>query len=221
LSRSRTIAAKFVTDDVDFFDLLLIVVGSVVLVFNPLSHASLATILGITSEDVWIALYSLHSVFIVPESKSELIRICHKSLADYHSDKTRCSDSRFYINPSVSHLELAIRCLQLMKTSLKKNICDAPRYVMNVDIEDLDERRGKCIGEGLEYACKSWANHLLLGSKDNDGVGRVVQLLKKFFSHNLLQWLKVLSIVGDLRCAVYSLQNVTTWLVDVSVPSPR
>jgi WD40 repeat protein len=172
-----------------FFDRLQIVVGSVVLAFNPLSRVSLAGILGITSEDVCTALRSLHSIFIVPESKSQFIRICHKSLADYLTDPSRCKDPRFYINPSVIHLELGTRCLQLMNTSLKMNICDLPRYVMNVDIEDLGERRQKFIGGGLEYACRSWAKHLLLGSRDDDNIRRVVQLLGDFFRHHLLHWL--------------------------------
>jgi hypothetical protein len=199
-----------------FFDRLQIVVGSVVSAFNPLSRASLATILGITSEDVGIALRSLHSVLIIPESKSDPIRICHKSLADYLTDATRCKDPRFYINPSGFHLELGIRCLQSMNASLKKDICGLPRYTMNADIEDLDKRREECICGGLEYACKSWAKHLLLGLRDGGNVGGIVQLLKIFFSYHLLQWLEVLSVVGDLCCAVYSLHDVTIWLVDVS-----
>jgi NACHT domain len=199
-----------------FFDRLQIVVGSVVLAFDPLSRASLATILGITSEDVGIALRSLHSVFIIPESKSDSIRICHKSLADYLTDGNRCTDPRFHLNPSVFHLELGIRCLQSMNASLRKDICKIPIYAMNADIEDLGKRREECVGGGLEYACKSWARHLLLGPRDGNNVGRVTPLLKTFFSSHLLQWLEVLSIVGDLRCAVYSLHDVATWLVDVS-----
>jgi hypothetical protein len=33
----------------------------------------------------------------------------------------------------------------------------------------------------------------------------------------VLQWLEVLSIVGDLQCAVYSLHDLTVWLAGVSV----
>jgi hypothetical protein len=102
--------------------MLQIVVGFVMLAFNPLSRASIAKILEITSEDVGIALCSLHSVFIVPESKWQRVRICHKSLADYLTDVIRCTDLMFYINPSISHLELGARCLRSMSASLKRDI---------------------------------------------------------------------------------------------------
>jgi WD40 repeat protein len=202
-------------DDTSFYARLQLVVGSVVSVFNPLSCASLATMLGIQPNDVWTALRSLHSIFIIPDSESEPIRICHKSLADYFTDATRCTDARFHINPSVVHLELGIRCLRLMNMKLKKNICGLPRYAMNADVHNLGGLREKCIGGALEYACRSWEKHLRLGLGDGGDARHLIQLLKDFFYHHLLQWLEVLSIVGDLRCAVYSLHGVTSWLVDV------
>jgi hypothetical protein len=104
-----------------------------------------------------------------------------------------------------------------MKASLKKNICDLPPYVMNEDIDDLDARREKHIGRGLEYACRSWANHLRFASSDGDDVEHAVELVDYFFKHQLLSWLEVLSIVGDMRCAVYSLRDVKCWFVHVSV----
>ena len=87
---------------------------------------------------------------------------------------------------------------------------------MNDAIDDLSERREKFIGGGLEYACVSWARHLRFASRGGDDIGCIVELLDYFFKHHLLPWLEVLSIAGDLRRAVYSLQNVKIWLVDVS-----
>jgi NACHT domain len=205
-------------DDARFFDLLQLVVGSIVSVFNPLSCAYLATILGISTDDVWIALSSLHSIFIVPDSVSDPIRICHKSLADYLTDATRCTDRRFYIKPSVLHLELGTRCLRLMNTSLKTNICELPRYSMNADIEDLDARRERYIGGGLEYACRSWVRHVCFGLRDGHDFGDVIKVMDDFLRHHLLEWLEVLSIVGDLRCAIQSLHDLIAWFVEVSVP---
>jgi WD40 repeat protein len=204
------------TDESEFYIKLRLVIGSIVVVFNPLSCSSLEGILGMKAGRVGTALRRLHSIFIVPESEVDPIRICHKSLADYLQDENRCKDSRFYINPSVLHLELGLRCLRLMNNSLKRNICEIPRYAMNADISDLDARRERYIGSGLEYGCRSWAKHLRLGSMDRDNVRLVVQSLKEFFHGHLLQWLEVLSIVGDVRYAVYSLQDVVVWLVDVS-----
>jgi hypothetical protein len=203
--------------DAKFFDLLRLVVGSIVLVFRPLSCADLAKILDIPQGRVEGSIRWLHSVLIIPESDTWPLRICHKSFADFLLHPGRCTDRRFYIESSALHMKLATYCLRLMNESLKKNVCDLPPYTVNEDIDDLDARREKYIGNGLEYACRSWANHLRLASSDGDDVGRTVELVEYFFKHHLLSWLEVLSIVGDMRCAVYSLRDVKDWFVRVSV----
>jgi hypothetical protein len=108
--------------ETEFYVDLRLVVGYIVVVFDPLSCASLAAILGIKMIKVWTVLSPLHSIFIVPDSESKPIRICHKSLADYLQDKNRCRDARFYVNPSDLHLELGLCCLRLVNISLMKNI---------------------------------------------------------------------------------------------------
>jgi WD40 repeat protein len=200
-----------------FYVDLRLVIGSIVVVFDPLSCASLAAIFGIKKSRVWTILSPLHSIFIVPDTESKPMRICHKSLADYLQDRTRCKDARFYVNPLHLHMELGLRCLRLMNIKLKKNICELPRFSMNAEVHDLDARRKEYIGEELEYGCKSWAKHLRLASKDGENARHVIESLRKFFDSHLLEWLEVLSIVGDLHCAVYSLRDVTAWLVDVSM----
>jgi hypothetical protein len=203
--------------DTKIFDLLRLVVGCIVLVFDPLSCADLAKILGIPQGKVRSTIRSLHSVLIVPDSNSQLLRICHKSFADFVTDSSRCSDRRFYVDRPILHTKLGTYCLRLMNRSLKKNICGLPPYSMNKDIEDLDARREQYIGGGLEYACRSWAKHLQSASRGGDDVSHVVELLECFFKHHLLSWLEVLSIVGDMRCAIYSLRDVRGWFTDVSL----
>jgi hypothetical protein len=128
------------TDDIEFFERLRLIVGSIVLAFNPLSCAGLATILDISMEDVWMAIRPLHSVLMAPDSSLDGITICHKSLADFVTNKTRCNNTRFYVEPAVYHLKLGMLCLKLMNKTLKKNICDLPPYCMNKNIDDLVER---------------------------------------------------------------------------------
>jgi hypothetical protein len=204
------------TDDTDFFDQLRLVIGFIAMAFEPLSCTDLAAILGIPPKSVRSTIRSLHSVLVVPESDSQALKVCHKSFPDYLTDPTRCTDRRFHIDPSVYHCKLGKRCLELMNKALKKNICDLPAYSLNNEISDLLERREKYIGRGLEYACRSWARHLCMASRDGGDVQYVVELLETFFKHKLLAWLEALSVVGDLQCAVYSLRDVKSWLVEVS-----
>jgi hypothetical protein len=167
-------------------------------------------------DDVSNTIRSLHSVIMVPVSGSGLLRVFHKSFPDYLTDPTRCTDMRFHIDPSIYHLKLGTCCLTVMNKLLKKNICGLPTYSMNEDIDDLVERRGKCIGSGLEYACKSWARHLVIGSKDGGDIGHVVKSLDIFFRRHFLSWLEVLSVIGELRSAIYSLADVKAWFAAVS-----
>jgi hypothetical protein len=97
-----------------------------------------------------------------------------------------------------------------MNKLLKKNICDlSTLYILNEDIDDLAKHRGKYIGSGLEYACKSWARHLRLGIGFKDGgIGHIVKSLDIF--------LRDQSLVRDLHCAIYFLGDVNAWLAAVS-----
>ena len=147
---------------------------------------------------------------------SRSITALHKSFPDYLTDRSRCKDSRFYVDPAVHHGKLAIYCLDLMEMRLiKANICDLPRYVMNKDVEDLAARRKEHIDGALEYGCRFWAKHLRLACRTGEDVVKILERLRRFMERQLLRWLEVLSIVGDLRVAVYSLDDVKAWLIDV------
>ncbi|KIM78643.1 hypothetical protein PILCRDRAFT_11100 [Piloderma croceum F 1598] len=200
--------------DVRFFDRLHLVVGSIVLALKPLPHASLAEILEMTPEDIWIILTHLHSVLIVPESESEPIRILHKSFADFITDKERCPDARHFIDAPPHHSVLGILCLKLMKMRLMKNICGFPRYAMNNNVKDLPARRELCIAVPLSYACSSWAKHIQLSSQAGGSTSSVLTQVNEFFTHHLLSWLEVLSIEEHLHTAIYSLHDVRLWLTE-------
>jgi hypothetical protein len=204
-------------DDSGFFDQLRLVVGSIVLAFKPLSRADFAKILQMSSGRIWNILSRLHSVIIVPESDMEPIRICHKSFADFITEQQRCADSSYFINAPAHHLALGALCLELMNTTLTKNICSLPRYAMNYEIKDLPARREKYIGTSLAYACLSWAKHLKSSLGTGDDTTYIVELVNYLFEDRFLSWLEVLSIEGAFRVSIHSFHDVRSWLADVSV----
>jgi NACHT domain len=203
-------------DDSRPFERFRFVVASIVLAFNPLSRSNLAKILGTSPQRIWMILSRLHSVLIVPVSDTDPIRICHKSFADFLTDQQRCSDARLYIHAPSHHLDFGVSCLKLMKETLKRNMCQLPRYATNDDIKDLSTRREKYIGAPLIYACEFWIKHLLSGGRVGDSTMQENdELVNYFFEQHLLSWLEVLSIGGKLRVAIYSLHNFRSWLTDV------
>jgi hypothetical protein len=188
------------------------ILGTVILVLNPLSIAALALLLNMDPYEIMSLLRSLYTLIRVPSSPAAPICVFHKSLPDYLLDKDRCGDMRFYVDSSEHHTRLVIRSLELMGASLKRNICHLPRYAMNAEVKDLSERRSKYIGEALEYACTSWAQHLSKASQSIEVIAKILELLEDFMRNSFLAWLEVLSITGTLRTAVFSLRDTKTWL---------
>jgi hypothetical protein len=202
--------------DFNYFSRLLVVISSVVLLWDPISIASLGMLLGLRPKAILTSIRSLHSVLLVPDSESNPIRVFHKSFPDYLTDHERCKDDRFYVDSPVHHSRLAIRCFELMKARLRKNMCNLPQYSINEDVEDLSTRIKESTCEATVYACRFWARHLCSASKTGDDIVTIVELLKEFIRCLLLQWLEILSVTKDLRVAVLSFIDVERWIVDVS-----
>jgi len=200
-----------------FFEQLRLILATIVLVFNPLSRSSLATLLDVGSRTILASLRSLHSLILVPDNNSDPIRPFHKSFPDYVTDQSRCKDAKYYINPGVYHAKIVIRCLELMDLRLKKNICNLPKYAMNEDVTDLPTRRMQYIGDAVDYSCRFWGKHLMLASGADEGdVAQILVLLNNFFRRHLLTWLEVLSIGNDLSRAIHSLLDAEQWVINVS-----
>ena len=190
------------------------VVGSVSLVHNPLSMKTFSTLLKIP--DISITLRSLHSVLLFPANAADPIRVFHKSFPDFLMDPVRCKDERFFINPSVHHREILLSCLNLMKEDLKKNICKLDDYASLDKVEDLPIRRTTYISSALEYACRFWTEHLAETSNSGNDAKEVQQAINEFFTTQLLFWIEVLIIMGNLDISVYAINTVQKWFISVS-----
>ena len=88
-----------------------------------------------------------------------------------------------------------------MNRELERNMWKLPDGVVNSEVIDLKESTEEHIGQVLEYACRSWHNHLV-GTIPVD----VAQVLHEFLEKKLLFWLEVLSILGAAREAVDALE---------------
>jgi WD40 repeat protein len=202
--------------DSDVFSAFRLVVGCILLVFNPVSLASLAKILEKTPPYILRVLRHLHSVLIIPDSASDLITAAHRSFPDFLTDSSRCDDNRFYVDRSGQHAMIGIQCLKLMMKDLKRDMCSIPEHMLNNEVEDLPRIRLERIDPALEYACRFFGKHVYLAPLLSQYVGEVVKWLRDFIERRFLQWLELLSIVGDLRAAVHSLNDIKWWLVNVN-----
>ncbi|KAK3902612.1 hypothetical protein C8A05DRAFT_15350, partial [Staphylotrichum tortipilum] len=117
------------------------VVGSIVLLAEPLSIRSLARLLDVPEDNVFHQLQPLHSVLSVPTSTKSPVRTFHLSFRDFLVD--RQENYPFCIDERQTHERLAIRCLELLSTGdrLKKDVCGlrlpgTRRSEVNQDIID-------------------------------------------------------------------------------------
>ena len=200
--------------DDKFPDRFRSVIGALLLTFKPLPMEALSHLLGVSS--IRTTLSSLHSILLVPSNDADIILVSQKSFSEFLTDKGRCKNKEFFINPSVHHREILLLCLGLMKKRLKGNICKLDDYTSLGKIEDLPIRRKAQIGDALEYACRFWTKHLVeIPSSDLD-VEEIYKAIDEFFTTRLLFWIEALVVTGNLDVATHSINDIRQWYTSVS-----
>ena len=200
--------AAFLGNEADENATVRSVLGAVVLVKNPLSPRAIATLMGFKVGEVLSLLESIQSLLALHDADHP-IQPFHKSFSDFITDNTRCTDTRFYIC-SDHHIELLLRCFELMDKSLEKNMCSLPDCVLNSKVKDLPKRIEESgIHRALEYACRSWYKHLIMTKGQ---VADVISALHHFLEGKFLFWLEVLSVLGAMGDAAHALDATVKWL---------
>ena len=188
------------------------VVGTIILLWNPLPRQALANLITVDIDDITRAFSHLHSI-ILPSSRDDLLQIHHKSFPDFITNAERCRDKRFLITPKVHHSRIANHCFRIMGRFLRENICDLgfpERYLDNNKVRHLTD--GK-ISQELIYACIYWAEHLSQAdAEDND----LLQQVEDFAFNHILNWLEVLSLVKRLDVAHPALEHTKRFARGVS-----
>jgi NACHT domain len=167
------------------------IIGSIVILFEPLSALALAKLLSEQKETVTLRLRHLHSVLNIPKHQDHPIRLLHPSFRDFLLDKQRCCDQHFWVDEKKAHGSLAESCLRLMSNNLRRDVCRLriPGAIAS------EVERGKIeqyLPASLQYACRYWVQHLQRSEAklcDNDHV-------HKFLQKHFLHWLETLSLCG-------------------------
>ena len=190
------------------------VVGTVLLIFNPLSIKGLSELLGCDISYICSTIRSLHSLLLIPVQMEYPILTFHKSFPDFLMDLDRCRDNKFFVDSTVHHAEILLLCLKLMRERLKRNICNLDDYT--VLVEDLSIQQRGHIGGALEYACQFWTKHLLGIPSTSPCIEEVKREIDQFFTTHLLHWIEVLALIGNLDAGVYAMDDVEQWFTAVS-----
>jgi hypothetical protein len=127
------------------------ILRSVVALFSPLSVNSLSRLLVTPKQRLDQILKDLHAILDIP-NRTRPLRLHHPSFRDFLLDKNRCRDSNFWVEEKRVHQILADSCIQLMSTSLKKDICSirSPGWLAtDVESSQLEQ----CLPLEVQYAC--------------------------------------------------------------------
>ena len=180
---------------------LKMILGSIILLSDQHSPYALEQLLGLNQGIVQETLAHLHSVIIVPDSNTQVIRLLHPSFFDFITSPERCLNPKFVVNAQAQHTLLAYRCLETMTSLLQRDICGIKDLsLLNNEIPDLAIQIGRHIPSHLQYACHHWASHLEKSMVSDS----LLDLIQKFCEKNLLNWIEVCSLLGELQNVLFA-----------------
>ncbi|KAJ5683401.1 Vegetative incompatibility protein HET-E-1 [Penicillium macrosclerotiorum] len=187
------------------------IVGTIVLLAEPLSATSLARLLNVPRSDIDRRLLSLHSVLDIPESTDHPVRLFHLSFRDFLLDSDKLHGSRFSISEEETHGKIAMKCLNLLSSHLQEDICDLKMpgtQIVNIPIPLINS----CISADIRYACLHWVYHIVEGKMHLTDTHPVYAFLKKHFLH----WLEVLSLLRKASDSIAMMRNLQDLLTQDS-----
>ncbi|CAE6428090.1 unnamed protein product, partial [Rhizoctonia solani] len=141
-----------------------------------------------SEETVQLALLPLQSVLRVAED-TRVVSALHASFPDFmlSADRSR----KFYCDMSKQNTYMATRCFEIMRRSLRFNICNLETSSQfDQDVSDLQTRVQERISSGVSYAARYWGDHLY-GANFSSAL---VNMLDEFLQHRLLMWMEVLNL---------------------------
>jgi hypothetical protein len=188
------------------------IVGSIIVLADPLSVVSLASILGVDRKAVGRSLDALHSVLNVPDDSSSPVRMFHLSFREFLLD-CRNEELWFWVNEETTHTTLVTQCLKLLsegKYRLKKDICNLG--TLGKLRAEIDEHTILThVPPEAQYACCYWISHLKASKRRVRDGDEVHMFLERY----LLHWLEALSLLGRISESIGMIDELLS-ITDVS-----
>ncbi|CAO2657559.1 Nn.00g036850.m01.CDS01 [Neocucurbitaria sp. VM-36] len=180
-------------------------VGSIVILEEPLSATSLARFVQIPPKRIKTRLDSLHSVLSVPDDDDTPIRLLHLSFRDFLIDPQRRGKSPIWVEEQTTHRELAYRCLKLMSdpSGLRQDMCNLVRPGMlssEIDKKTINDN----LSPELQYACRYWVHHLDLCKTEIDDEDAADVFLRTHFLH----WVEAMSLLSEAYKCIHLLKKL-------------
>ncbi|KGO72684.1 Peptidase S9A/B/C, oligopeptidase, N-terminal beta-propeller [Penicillium italicum] len=199
------LVAKSQTAQMSIVNEFRTIVGSIILLTEPLSASSLSLVLNIPRSNVDRMLRTLHSVLSVPVSPEAPIRMLHLSFRDFLINPEKSETNQFWIDERKSHAKLASCCIELLSShvNLKEDVCDlkapgAARADLPAAVVSLK------LSAAVQYACQNWVYHAVESGDTLTDSGQIY----RFFKYHFLHWLEALSLLGKISESVAMIRSL-------------
>ncbi|QRV95394.1 Vegetative incompatibility protein HET-E-1 [Ceratobasidium sp. AG-Ba] len=174
---------------------------------EPLTLTSLACLIGLRDKnEVQRAIEPLRSVLRV-DDQNGLVSTLHASFPDFMLTEIR--SGAFWCDGKQQNRRLSKLCFDMMNRLLRFNICNLDSsFLLDEEVSDISTRVERSIPAHLYYACRYWADHLIVGNLDQEGTVPLDQFLRE----RLLFWLEVMNLRCESQVGVRMLVEVCNWL---------
>ena len=206
---TEILSQVFDTDNLLVMNRFRSIMGRILAVKEPLSLASLSE-LRCENEPAGLVgriVRPLASLLSGVNQDDAAVRPLHTSFRDFLTCEER--STRFYVDLSQPHQNLALAFWRVMKKELRFNICDLETsHIKNANVDDLDILVAKHIPGHLSYACRFWATH----AQGMPVEPATLKIVEGFLYEKFLQWLEVLSLTQSVPSASSSLKLCMEWI---------
>jgi hypothetical protein len=195
-------------DEPEIKEQLRTMLATVVLLKQPLSPSSIASLLDWSLHETEITLAQLSAVILV--HGDEPVRIFHPSFPDFLLDRSRCTNPHLHFDTNRQQSILAYHTLSLLNNLLHKDMLKTGLNPLddNIYVLDLSSCLVQMMPAHLCYAVRFWNVHLVLGSLANE----LTEAFDVFCHDHLFHWLECLSYFGELDTALSNLLVIADWL---------
>ncbi|PMD14340.1 WD40 repeat-like protein [Hyaloscypha hepaticicola] len=183
------------------------IVGSIIMLFEPLSSLTLEKLLSVEPGEMSTILTPLHSVLNVPDDKTLPIQMFHLSFHDFLLDGKRCTDPQLQINEGETHKILLECCLDLMSANLGKDMCSLRRpgaLASEMEKGAVENH----IPLEVQYACRYFVAHFQKAK-----TSLCDELLHAFLRKHYLHWLEALSLMRNTAEGILAMSSLESTIV--------
>jgi len=175
------------------------VVGTIILLQDPLSPRALEQLLNLQPKTVRETLVHLHSVVIVLEDDVQVIPITSSVILRLYDRSYMVSECEIF-GESRGTAHITRSCMSRhYEGSSMRYMWNHKSILLNSEVDGLSTRITSHISPHLQYACRHWVTHLASASVSDT----LLDLIKEFCSKYLLYWVEVCSLLGELRSALW------------------